>query len=92
MERRNTKALVTYILIINSFISSIHGHGRLIDPPGRASMWRYGFNTPVDYNDNQLFCGGYNVCIRFFLNFQDVLFVNKAYIIISGIAISMYDM
>ncbi|XP_071164894.1 uncharacterized protein [Mytilus edulis] len=61
MERRNTKALVTYILIINSFISSIHGHGRLIDPPGRASMWRYGFNTPVDYNDNQLFCGGYNV-------------------------------
>ncbi|ESO86389.1 hypothetical protein LOTGIDRAFT_97145, partial [Lottia gigantea] len=39
----------------------IHGHGRLINPPSRASMWRYGFDTPPDYNDNQGFCGGFNV-------------------------------
>ena len=35
------------------------GHGRLIDPPSRASAWRYGFKTPADYNDNQGFCGGF---------------------------------
>ncbi|KAJ8311616.1 hypothetical protein KUTeg_010971, partial [Tegillarca granosa] len=31
----------------------------MLNPPGRSSMWRYGYNVPVNYNDNQLFCGGY---------------------------------
>lgn len=22
-------------------------------------MWRFGYPNPVDYNDNELFCGGY---------------------------------
>jgi len=35
------------------------GHGRLLNPPSRASMWRVGFDTPPDYNDNQGFCGGF---------------------------------
>jgi len=35
------------------------GHGRLVDPPSRASAWRYGFGTPADYNDHQGFCGGF---------------------------------
>jgi hypothetical protein len=30
-----------------------------MDPPARNSMWRFGFATPVDYNDNELYCGGY---------------------------------
>ena len=34
------------------------GHARLIKPPSRATAWRYGFDTPADYNDNQGFCGG----------------------------------
>ncbi|XP_046555463.1 uncharacterized protein LOC124264736 [Haliotis rubra] len=37
----------------------VKGHGRLLVPPSRASMWREGFNTPKNYNDNQLFCGGF---------------------------------
>ena len=40
----------------------MHGHGRLIDPPSRSSMWRYGFNNPPNYDDNQLYCGGRQVC------------------------------
>ncbi|KAK9511505.1 hypothetical protein O3M35_000145 [Rhynocoris fuscipes] len=32
-----------------------------MDPPARNSMWRFGFPTPVNYNDNELFCGGYAV-------------------------------
>ncbi|CAH1722537.1 uncharacterized protein LOC114130703 [Aphis gossypii] len=36
-----------------------NGHGRLIEPPSRASMWRYGFDTPPNYNDNELYCGGF---------------------------------
>ncbi|KAL8595513.1 hypothetical protein ACOMHN_000722 [Nucella lapillus] len=38
--------------------SRVEGHGRLIDPPSRASMWRHGFDSPRDYDDNQGYCGG----------------------------------
>ncbi|XP_069134843.1 uncharacterized protein [Argopecten irradians] len=41
------------------FIAEVKGHGRLLEPPSRASMWRRGFNSPKNYNDNQLFCGGF---------------------------------
>lgn len=37
----------------------ISGHGRLIDPPSRSSMWRLGFDNPRNYNDMELFCGGF---------------------------------
>lgn len=39
----------------------VSGHGRMMDPPARNSMWRFGFPNPVNYNDNELFCGGYAV-------------------------------
>ncbi|XP_064643969.1 uncharacterized protein LOC135497906 [Lineus longissimus] len=42
-------------------ISMVAGHGRLIKPPSRSSAWRYGFSTPANYNDHELFCGGFGV-------------------------------
>jgi len=41
---------------------SVSGHGRLVEPPSRASMWRYGYATKPDFHDNQLWCGGFQVC------------------------------
>ncbi|KAI8740124.1 Zonadhesin [Biomphalaria glabrata] len=35
------------------------GHGRLWDPPSRSTMWRQGFQTPANYQDNELNCGGF---------------------------------
>lgn len=32
-----------------------------MDPPARNAMWRFGYPNPVNYNDNELFCGGYAV-------------------------------
>ncbi len=40
------------------------GHGRLVEPPSRSSMWRLGYNTPRNYQDNELFCGGFQVSAR----------------------------
>ncbi|CAG0892303.1 unnamed protein product [Cyprideis torosa] len=37
---------------------SVEAHARFIQPPSRASMWRYGFDNPPDYQDNEGFCGG----------------------------------
>ncbi|XP_050302893.1 uncharacterized protein LOC126740771 isoform X2 [Anthonomus grandis grandis] len=53
---------VRFFLITSIFFSLvewIEGHGRLIEPPSRASAWRYGFDTPHNYNDHELYCGGF---------------------------------
>merc|ERR1712098_95525 len=39
----------------------VWGHGMLTDPPARNAMWRYGYTNPVNYNDNELYCGGFSV-------------------------------
>ncbi|XP_037775664.1 LOW QUALITY PROTEIN: uncharacterized protein LOC119572628, partial [Penaeus monodon] len=39
----------------------VRGHGRLMDPPARNAMWRLGYPNPVNYNDNELYCGGFVV-------------------------------
>lgn len=58
----NKLEFLTYVVIsiTTSFIvQETVGHGRLIEPPSRASAWRYGFDTPPNYNDHELYCGGY---------------------------------
>ena len=37
----------------------VTGHGRLMDPPSRNAMWRYGYYNPVDQKDNEVWCGGF---------------------------------
>ncbi|XP_076397096.1 uncharacterized protein LOC100878113 isoform X2 [Megachile rotundata] len=46
---------ITSVLVVKE----VSSHGRLIEPPSRASMWRYGFDTPPDYNDHECYCGGF---------------------------------
>ena len=29
----------------------------MLESPSRSSMWRVGFSTPPDYDDNESFCG-----------------------------------
>merc|ERR1712183_576145 len=48
------------LVLFSSLIVSALGHGRLMDPPSRASQWRAGFDNPPDYDDNQGYCGGKN--------------------------------
>ena len=50
-------------LMLVALIPGVLGHGFLQEPPSRSSMWRFGFNTPPNYNDNQLFCGGFDVSV-----------------------------
>ncbi|XP_063929820.1 uncharacterized protein LOC135142089 [Zophobas morio] len=48
-----------YAIVVAFFLPRIAAHGRLIEPPSRASAWRYGFDTPHNYNDHELYCGGF---------------------------------
>ncbi|KAL5274619.1 hypothetical protein ACFFRR_000984 [Megaselia abdita] len=51
--------IIPVVLLVSFIIILCDGHGRLIEPPSRATAWRYGFNTPPNYNDHELYCGGY---------------------------------
>ncbi|XP_014219885.1 uncharacterized protein LOC106647842 [Copidosoma floridanum] len=58
---RRKYLLASVCVAIGSFlVSEVSAHGRLIEPPSRASMWRYGFDTPHDYNDHESYCGGFS--------------------------------
>lgn len=51
-----------FVLMIGILMHAIdvcNGHGRLIEPPSRSSAFRYGFQTPPNYNDHELYCGGF---------------------------------
>jgi len=50
------------LIILNS--SQVQGHGRLLEPPNRSSLWRFAkyqdLDPPVspNYDDDQNYCGG----------------------------------
>ncbi|KAJ3649527.1 hypothetical protein Zmor_021267 [Zophobas morio] len=51
-----TLSLCVFLLCLA--IDSISGHGRLMDPPNRSSLWRINPNAPANYVDDQNNCGG----------------------------------
>jgi len=57
--------MLKHILILAVAVVAVCGHGRLLDPPGRSTIWKdpdfSRLNLPANYNDNELFCGGYQV-------------------------------
>ncbi|KAK7096402.1 uncharacterized protein [Littorina saxatilis] len=54
-----TETWLLPLCAVACIVSTVYGHGRMILPPSRASAWRLGVpGAPVDYNDNQGFCGG----------------------------------
>lgn len=49
--------VVIAVLALAVLPFDVNGHGMMFDPPQRSSMWRFGFNTPVNTEDNFLSCG-----------------------------------
>ncbi|XP_065344983.1 uncharacterized protein LOC135942658 [Cloeon dipterum] len=55
----NTLAALVVALVVST--AYVAGHGFAKDPPSRSSMWRYGYDTPINYEDSQLWCGGFQI-------------------------------
>lgn len=54
--------VVKFVLLVALvYIEEASGHGMMLDPPNRASLWRYDWQQPANYNDNEFFCGGVTV-------------------------------
>jgi len=54
------KVLIPLMLTLGAQVLLVSSHGRFTNPPSRASAWRYGFDTPADYDDNGRNCGGFS--------------------------------
>ena len=55
------ECIIRLILVSVLFPVAVKGHGRLLDPPGRSSLWRYDNRAQANYEDHELNCGGYRV-------------------------------
>ena len=49
------------LITVSMLVARVMGHGYLMDPPARNSMWRSDFKSKPNYDDNGLNCGGYSV-------------------------------
>lgn len=59
------------IVFLTALVGNVMGHGYLAEPPNRSTLWRYQDTDPAitpyksivvaNYNDNQNFCGGFQV-------------------------------
>lgn len=52
---------IFWLVVFQSFSTEIFGHGMLLKPVSRSSRWRYDARAPTNFNDNELFCGGFSV-------------------------------
>ncbi|RZC40868.1 Chitin bind 3 domain containing protein, partial [Asbolus verrucosus] len=48
------------IFVLCLFVDNISGHGMMLEPPNRSSLWRFNPKAPVNYDDDQNYCGGMN--------------------------------
>lgn len=50
--------VISVLLIVT--IDLVSGHGRVLEPAGRSSRWRFDSTAPINYDDTALYCGGFN--------------------------------
>lgn len=61
-KARMLQTCLLFVVLSVTLIREVKSHGRLVEPPGRSTMWRFGYKNPPNYDDMGLFCGGFSVC------------------------------
>ena len=56
--------LILGVVILGEILDVI-GHGMVLNPVHRGARWRVDKRAPVNYDDSQLYCGGFSVCVYF---------------------------
>ncbi|RVE48007.1 hypothetical protein evm_007319 [Chilo suppressalis] len=55
---RNSYKMWPVFLLLSICVPDAWGHGRVWQPPSRATAWRLGYQTAPDYDDDGVNCGG----------------------------------
>lgn len=64
-------SLMVGLVVVMAPTSTI-GHGMMLNPPQRSSMFRFGFPVPPNYDDNGLNCGGFGVSFNSIFGMNEV--------------------
>jgi len=71
------------LLFLGLAVVQVTGHGYLIDPPERSSIWRIFPSGPINNDDNGINCGGFGVmkqlCSLYF-NFPFYTIISISYL------------
>lgn len=51
-------SVLVVALTLSFSVQNVNGHGYMLSPINRGSIWRVNSTHPINYNDNELFCGG----------------------------------
>lgn len=60
-SRNGVWRVVPHLLLFFLCCRTAEGGSRMVEPPTRSSLWRYGFGTPVNFYDDDVNCGGFQV-------------------------------
>lgn len=62
-EKRKVYAFATFtgLILVWGCVQSVSGHARLVEPPSRNTLWRFGYHAAPNFEDSELFCGGIKV-------------------------------
>lgn len=55
------------VALVSCLVPFVDARGRLLEPAQRSSLWRRGFKSPINRDDDGLNCGGYWVSYAWFL-------------------------
>lgn len=72
-------ASATYVvLFLLQMLPVIYGHGMMIEPAMRSSLWRFDYpGAEPNYNDNGLNCGGFTVICFFYTCKENAFITDK---------------
>ncbi|OQR72295.1 hypothetical protein BIW11_03798 [Tropilaelaps mercedesae] len=56
-----TTPTVAVLVLVGVCVRNVFGHARLIEPPSRNTLWRFGYNAAPNFEDSELFCGGIKI-------------------------------
>ncbi|XP_046401948.1 uncharacterized protein LOC124167927 [Ischnura elegans] len=54
-----SRTLFLFACVLVLAVVGVKGHGYMADPCQRSSLWRLGAPTPINWEDDELNCGGY---------------------------------
>lgn len=60
ISNKMNKIALAFVGLVALFVG-VKGHGMVMDPPNRSSMWRFDPSAPINWDDDQNYCGGMTV-------------------------------
>lgn len=63
----NKLSLIFVLVVMGQVMDQVLGHGMLLEPIARTSLWREDDSVLENYDDNGLFCGGRTVIIFIYI-------------------------